>query len=58
MSVDPVQEAAQWLAGLTAAEKPSPIIPELRRRFGLSALEACRVTAAAGKMTTAPEAKL
>ena len=36
-----IQEAGRWLASLPRAERPSPIVPELQRRFGLSAAEAC-----------------
>jgi hypothetical protein len=34
-----IDQAAAWLA--TEDHPPSPIIPTLRRRFGLSAIEAC-----------------
>jgi hypothetical protein len=37
--------AAQWLADERAP--PQPIIPELRRRFGLNSLEACEASAMA-----------
>lgn len=43
-----VDEAARWLAHLPQHERPSPVVPELRRRFGLSTLEAteaCREAA-------------
>lgn len=43
-----VDEAARWLATAPAHERPSPIIPGLRSRFGLTALEAtvaCREAA-------------
>lgn len=33
-------EAAQWLA--TQKQPPVRVVPELRERFGLSALEACQ----------------
>jgi hypothetical protein len=39
--------AAQWLAD--ERQPPQPIIPELRRRFGLSPLEACEASALAQK---------
>lgn len=39
--------AAQWLAN--EHRLPQPLIPELRRRFGLSALEACEASALAQK---------
>lgn len=34
-----IDEAARWLA--LQPQAPSPVIPALRSRFGLSALEAC-----------------
>ncbi|TCB05138.1 hypothetical protein E0H93_17600 [Rhizobium leguminosarum bv. viciae] len=34
-----VTAAAQWL--VEQKEPPSPVVPTLRKRFGLSALEAC-----------------
>jgi len=37
--------AAQWLAD--QREPPHPIIPHLRRQFGLTALEACEASALA-----------
>lgn len=43
-----VDEAAKWLATSASHERPSPIIPGLRSRFGLTALEAteaCREAA-------------
>ena len=41
--------AAQWLAD--QRETPHPIVPELRSRFGLSALECCEAIARARQMT-------
>ena len=38
-----VLQAAQWLADQNPA--PQPIVPALRSRFGLSALEACEAAA-------------
>jgi len=38
-----VVQAAQWLAEQNPA--PQPIIPHIRNRFGLSALEACEAAA-------------
>ncbi|MBB3610981.1 hypothetical protein [Rhizobium sp. BK602] len=38
-----VVQAAQWLADQNPA--PQPIIPELRKRFPLSAVEACEAAA-------------
>lgn len=37
-----VDEAAAWLASLPPHERPRPIVPALRQRFGLTALEACQ----------------
>ena len=34
-----IQDAAAWFAA--ADPKPRPAVPELRRRFGLTANEAC-----------------
>lgn len=42
-----VVQAAQWLAEQTPEIKP--IVPALRERFGLSALEACEAAALATK---------
>lgn len=42
-----VIEAAQWLAEQNPA--PTPITPNLRDRFGLSALEACEAAALSNK---------
>lgn len=39
--------AAQWLAD--AKERPEPIIPHLRERFGLTAVEACEACALANR---------
>lgn len=33
-----IDQAARWLAG--QAQPPSPIVPELNRRFGLNVIEA------------------
>lgn len=38
-----VVQAAQWLAD--EKDPPRPIIPIIRERFGLSALEACEAAA-------------
>ena len=40
--------AAAWLAGEPVA--PSPIVPVLQRRFGLTAAEACAAIRDAGAM--------
>lgn len=49
-----VVQAAQWLAEQSAP--PSPIIPALRQRFGLTPKEACEATALAKGFRTAREA--
>nr|WP_245396652.1 hypothetical protein [Jiella sonneratiae] len=41
-----VDEAARWLASQAVA--PHPIVPALRRRFGLTAPEACQAIREAG----------
>lgn len=37
---DPVKRAAVWLAMTPQAEKPHPIIPHLRKQFGLTPQQA------------------
>lgn len=37
---DSVKQAARWLATTPHSQKPHPVIPYLRKRFGLSAVEA------------------
>lgn len=37
-----VDEAAIWLVSLPPHERPRPIVPALRARFGLTVLEACQ----------------
>lgn len=37
----PIDTAAEWLASRPAHQAPRPIVPELRKLFGLSAIEAC-----------------
>lgn len=39
-----IDEAALWLATSSPSERSGPVIPELRRRFGLSSLQACEAT--------------
>jgi hypothetical protein len=36
-----IEEAARWLATTPRHQRPRPIVPSLRQRFGLSAAEAC-----------------
>ncbi|EJC69372.1 hypothetical protein Rleg5DRAFT_5163 [Rhizobium leguminosarum bv. viciae WSM1455] len=45
-----VVQAAQWLADQNSA--PQPIIPHIRERFGLTALEACEAAALSNKYRT------
>jgi hypothetical protein len=42
-----VEEAARWLAD--QHQPPRPIVPALRERFGLSAVESCEAAAMAEK---------
>ncbi len=37
-----IDEAARWLASVPQAERPRPIVPAMRQRFGLSAVDACQ----------------
>jgi len=46
---DSVIVAAQWLAD--QRQPPHPVVPALKERFGLSALEACEAIARARQMT-------
>ena len=43
-----VEQAAIWLADLR--EPPHPVVPALKERFGLSAVEACEAIAWAERM--------
>ncbi len=45
-----VVQAAQWLADQNPP--PHPIVPALRSRFGLSALEACEAVALSNRYRT------
>lgn len=45
-----VIQAAQWLAD--ERQSPQPVIPILRQRFGLTALEACEACALATAFRT------
>lgn len=47
-----VDEAARWLATVAPHERPSPVVPGLRSRFGLSALEACEAIKEASLIRT------
>ncbi len=46
-----IDEAAAWLA--SEDHPPSPIVPALRRRFGLSAVEACTAISEAASLRRA-----
>jgi hypothetical protein len=37
---DSIADAAAWLASTPVAERPRPLVPALRRRFDLTALQA------------------
>ncbi|SKA26452.1 hypothetical protein [Consotaella salsifontis] len=41
-SSEAVTLAARWLATTPPDQHPRPIVPELRRRFGLNPVEACQ----------------
>ena len=43
-----IDEAASWLAQLPAHQRPRPLVPALRARFGLSASQACQAIHEAG----------
>lgn len=43
-----VETAAVWIAELT--NRPHPLVPVLKERFGLSAVEACEAIAWADRM--------
>lgn len=36
-----ISEAALWFASIPPHQRPRPIVDMIRRRFGLTALEAC-----------------
>lgn len=42
LMANPVDSAAAWLASRPEHHIPHPIVPELRKLFGLSAVEACQ----------------
>ena len=48
VNVDSITRAAAWLADQSTP--PVPLVPELQRRFDLTAKDACEVCALAGKM--------
>ena len=45
-----IDVAAAWLAGLLPHEIPKPLVPALRRRFDLTAGDACTAIAEANKI--------
>lgn len=47
-STPEIEKAAQWLADVP--EPPHPIVPALKQRFGLSAVQACEAIAMAERM--------
>lgn len=47
-ATDRIAAAAQWL--VDTAERPKPLVPELQRRFDLSAKEACAAIRAANEI--------
>lgn len=43
MTVDQrIEEAARWLLATPRADRPRPVVVELRERFGLSPVDACK----------------
>jgi len=52
---DPVKQAAVWLATTPQAQRPHPIIPHLRKQFGLTPLQAVEAINAS-KLQTQNEA--
>ena len=44
---DPVKQAAHWLATTPDASKPRPIVPYLRQKFSLTAVQAVGAITAA-----------
>jgi len=49
-----VMQAAQWLSEQNPP--PSPVVPALRQRFNMSAMEACEAIKLAGDFRTNPRA--
>ncbi|WAJ31170.1 hypothetical protein [Antarcticirhabdus aurantiaca] len=45
-----IDEAARWLASLPQEDRPRPIVPAMRQRFGLSPQQACIAIREAGLM--------
>ncbi|MCB1439941.1 MAG: hypothetical protein KDJ63_09225 [Nitratireductor sp.] len=48
-----ITEAARWLAETPANQKPHPVIPHLRNRFGLTIAETIEAIAEAKKLREA-----
>lgn len=44
-----IDEAVAWLAATPPAARPRPIVPHLRKMFGLSAAGACAALSAASR---------
>lgn len=44
-------QAVEWLRSTPFRDRPKPLVPALRERFGLSALEACEAISTAQKMS-------
>jgi hypothetical protein len=45
-----IDQAVEWLATTPFRDRPKPLVPALRERFGLSALEACGAISTSQKM--------
>jgi len=45
-----VEEAARWILATPQVERPRPLVPIMRRMFGLSAIEAGEVLVLARKL--------
>lgn len=48
-----IDEAAAWLAARPPHHHPRPIVPELRKLFGLTAVEACEAIRQANEIRRA-----
>jgi hypothetical protein len=53
MNTSSVDTAAEWLASRPDHQTPKPIVPELRKLFGLTAREACEACRAANDIRRA-----
>jgi hypothetical protein len=45
-----ITQAAEWLASRPQHHRPHPLVPELKKLFGLSAKEACEAIRTAGDL--------